>query len=159
MVAEHTGWWNSFWIMEQWNAVAGGVQPYVSVCLLCLAGDSWSDCSCSTELETNQSKWGSLLSCLSRGKSKAQEFTVLWFYHFGAIRDLSRTVSWYEIALQWNQLYHPIDRKMNTFVSAAFKFILKKWDDPNSYFYSSHFVGLVYAVKLCCHFDQHFTEK
>lgn len=143
MVAEHTEWWNSFWIMEQWNAVAGGVRPYVSVCLLCLAGDSWSYCSCSTELETNQSKRGSLLSCLSRGKSKAQESTVLWFYRSGAIRDLSWSVSWYEIALQWNQLYHPTDRKMNMLGSAAMllKVIWKKWEDPNSY--SSHFVGLI----------------
>lgn len=54
--------------MEEWNAVAGGVRPYVSVRLPCLSGDSWSDCSCSSELGTNQSKWGGLLSCLSEGE-------------------------------------------------------------------------------------------
>lgn len=54
--------------MEQWNAVAGGVRPYVSVCLLCLAGDSWSDCSCSTELGTNQSKYGQLVELFKRGE-------------------------------------------------------------------------------------------
>lgn len=71
--------------------MAGGVRPYVSLCLLCLAGDSWSDCSCSTELETNQSKWGGSLSCLSRGKSKALESIVI--LSLAAIRDLSGTVS------------------------------------------------------------------
>lgn len=56
--------------------MAGGVRPYVSVCLLCLAGDSWSDCSCSTELGANQSKWGSLLGRLSGGKKNTEESIV-----------------------------------------------------------------------------------
>lgn len=49
-------WWNSFWIMEEWNAAAGGVRPYVSARLPRPRRDSWSDWPCSSELGSNQSK-------------------------------------------------------------------------------------------------------
>lgn len=93
MVVEHTGWWNSFWIMEQRNAVACGVWPYVSVFLPCLAGDSWSGCSCSSELKTNQSKLGSLLTCLSTGKYRELKFIVVLSLYFHGIVGVYWTAS------------------------------------------------------------------
>lgn len=68
--------WNS-----GWNAATGGIQPYVTTQLLYLARDSWSDCSCSTELGTNQSKAGNLLGHLGRSQNNTRNTIVsvsLW---------------------------------------------------------------------------------